>query len=389
MREGTVEAVNTEAATQILDRNGLVPIFLKKVEKTSSIMKSVSRLWEGISQRDLMAFFQQFTILIEARVPIVSALRTISDQEDNKYLRIILKEIADNVEEGMIFSEAVRKYPDVFNALTVNVLHAGEVSGELQKSVEIISDNIEKSYQLTGKIKSALYYPIFVLSAAFIIGFLVITFILPKLTLMIKEMGISVPWYTTALIWLGDFMNAYWWAVLIVMTAVGGGIYYYLNTEAGKAEMQVILLRLPVIGTLARGVYLTRFADTLGALLNGNIPVVKALMIVSQVVGNEVFEKIIIEAADQVKAGSVMSSVFIQSEEMPAIVSQMVRIGEETGTLPHVLKSIGKFYSQEVDNMTRSLTTLIEPVLIVFLGIGVGIMVVGVLLPIYNIAGQL
>ena len=116
MREGTVEAVNTEAATQILDRNGLVPIFLKKVEKTSSIMKSVSRLWEGISQRDLMAFFQQFTILIEARVPIVSALRTISDQEDNKYLRIILKEIADNVEEGMIFSEAVRKYPDVFNA---------------------------------------------------------------------------------------------------------------------------------------------------------------------------------------------------------------------------------------------------------------------------------
>ncbi len=389
MREGTVEAINTDAAAQILDRNGLVPTFLKEVEKTSSIMKSLSRLWEGISQKDLMAFFQQFAILIEARVPIVSALRTISDQEDNKYLRTILKEIADNVEEGMIFSEAVKKYPDVFNALTINVLHAGEVSGELQKSVEIISDNIEKSYQLSSKIKSALYYPIFVLSAAFIIGFLVITFILPKLTLMIKELGVPVPWYTTVLIWLGDFMNAYWWAVLMVMTVVGGGIYYYLNTESGKAEMQLIFLKLPVIGNLARGVYLTRFADTLGALLNGNIPVVKALMIVSQVVGNQVFEKIIIAAANQVKAGSVMSSVFLQSEEIPAIVSQMVRIGEETGTLPHVLKSIGKFYSQEVDNMTRSLTTLIEPVLIVFLGIGVGIMVVGVLLPIYNIAGQL
>ncbi len=389
MREGIVEAISTEAAAQILEKNILTPISIKEVEKSLPILRDIQKIWEGVSQKELLVFFQQMATLVEARVPIVSSLRTISDQTDNKYFRIILKEMADDVEEGVSLSDAVEKYPDIFSQLTINMLRAGEVSGELQKSIEIISESIEKNYQLSAKIKGALYYPAFVLGVAFIIGFLVVTFILPKITIMIKDLHLPVPWYTSALIWLGDFMNAYWWAVLMALAAAASGLFYYIQTDSGKREWQQMVLKIPVIGTLARDVYVTRFSETLSALLNSNIPVVRALIIVSQVIGNQVFEKIILQAAEEVKTGGTMSTVFLRTKEMPPIVAQMMRIGEETGTLSHVLKGIGKFYGQEVDNMTRSLTTLIEPILIVVLGIGVGILVVGVLLPIYNIAGQL
>lgn len=389
LREGAVEALDIQVAAQILERNGLVPIFLHVEKKTPFLVKSFRKIWEGVSPKEVMNFFQQLSVLIDARVPIVSALHTISEQQENEYLRIILKEIAENVEDGMVFSDAIRQYPDIFDVLTVNIIHAGEISGELQRSIDIVMENTSKSYELSNKIKSALYYPVFVLGAALIIGFLVITFIVPKLTQMIKDLNAPVPWYTVLIMRISDFMNTYWWAVILVVGVLAGGLWYYFKTESGRKELEVILLRIPIISTLLRNIYLARFADTLGTLLNGNIPVVRSLLIVSQVIGNHVYAKVVAEAAEEVKAGNNMSNVFVRSEEMPGFVAQMIRVGEETGTLPHVLGSMGKFYTQEVDIMTRSLTTLIEPTLIVLLGVGVGLLVVGVLLPIYNIAGNI
>ncbi len=390
VREGIVDAADNDTAVQILQRNNLIPISLvADSEKNFSVAKSFGKIWQGVNQKELMVFFRQLSILIEARVPIVSSLTTISDQTPNAYFAIIIKEMADDVEDGMPFSETLAKNPEIFSALTVNMIRAGEVSGALQKSVNFVADNIEKNYQLTSKIKGALYYPIFVLTVAFIIGFLVVTFILPKITILIKDLKVAVPWYTTALITLGDFMNAYWWAVLLVVFATIGSFYYYLKTPSGHLQWEIIVLKIPVIGTLAQNIYITRFAENLSALLNSGIPVVRALTIVSEVIGNQVFEKIVLQAAEEIKGGGNISKVFIASSQVPPVVSQMMRIGEESGTLASVLDNIAKFYNQEVENMTRSLTTLIEPILIVFLGIGVGILVVGVLLPIYNLAGQL
>ncbi|OGI31706.1 MAG: hypothetical protein A3G09_02710 [Candidatus Moranbacteria bacterium RIFCSPLOWO2_12_FULL_48_12] len=389
LREGLVEAISWEAAAQILEKNSLTPITVQEQKRSIVFMKSFQKMLEGVSQKELMTFFRQLATLIEARVPITAALHTIGEQVENRYLRIIIKEIEDSVGDGMPFSEALEKHPDIFSLLTINMIRAGEVSGSLHKSVGYVAENIEKNYQLASKIKGALYYPAFVLSVAFIVGFLVVTFILPKITLLIKDMKVAVPWYTTALVALGDFMNQYWWAVLLVLVAGIGAFIYYIRTEAGRHEWEAIVLKLPVIGELARNIYITRFADNLSALLNGGIPVVKALTIVSEVIGNQVFQKIIMRAAEEVKTGGVMSAVLLQSREIPPIVSQMIRIGEETGSLTQVLKSAGSFYNQEVETMTKNLTTLIEPILIVFLGIGVGILTVGVLMPIYNIAGQL
>lgn len=389
VREGIVEAVSSKAAAEILSRNALVPVSIKAEEKTSALTKSFQKIWEGVKQKELVVFFQQLATLVEAHVPLVSSLRTIEDQTNNRYFRIILKEMADDIEDGAPFSIAIEKHSDTFSPLVINMLRAGEASGELQKSIETVARSIEKNYQLAAKIKGALYYPAFVLAAAFIIGFLVVTFILPKITIMIKEMHVPVPWYTSVLIWLGDFMSVYWWAVLLVLGAAITGLVYYVRSEAGRREWQMILLKIPVIGNLARSIYITRFAENLSTLLDGGIPVVQALKIVSDVIGNQVFTKIILRAADEVRTGGTMSTVFLRSHEIPPIVSQMIRIGEETGSLVNVLGSTAKFYNQEVETMTKSLTTLIEPILIVILGIGVGIMVVGVLLPIYDIAGKL
>ncbi len=392
LKEGLVEAISREAAIEILQKNALIPLQVVSDERGGweGAIRDVQRLWEGASQKELMVIFRQLATLIEAHVPVVTSLNTISEQSDNRFLRNVLHEMEDDIEDGMSFSESLEKHPTVFNAMTVNLVRAGEVSGNLQKSIEFVADNIEKNYHLTSKIRGALFYPAFVLAVAGVIAFIVVTFILPKITVLIKDMNVPVPWYTTVLINLGDFMNAYWWAVLIGLFAVAASIAYYFKTDSGQHEWDRIVLRLPVFKTLAKNVYITRLAENLAALMAGGIPVVRALMITSDVIGNTVYAEIMLHAAEEVKTGGAMSGVFRHyPAEIPPIVSQMVKIGEETGTMSHVLDGIGKFYNQEVEVMTRNLTTLIEPLLIVLLGIGVGILTVGVLMPIYNIAGQM
>lgn len=391
LREGTVEALDVEAAAAILQRDQLIPLSLDSMEKSGFSLSNIfARYWNGVSVKEKLVFFQQLATLIEARVPITISLRTIGDQSTNAFFRALLKEMASDIDDGMPFSEVLAKHPDIFDSLSVNMIRAGEVSGSLHKSISFVADNIEKNYQLTAKIKSALYYPAFVLLVAFIIGFLVVTFILPRITLIIKDMKVPVPWYTSVLIWLGDFMNAYWWAVLILLMLGIAGLFYYLKSPQGRRDWEIIMLKIPVIGTLAKNVYVTRFSENFSSLLESGIPVVKSLQIVSEVIGNHVYRNVILKAAEEVRTGGSISTVFLQSpKEIPQIVAQMVRIGEETGTISKVLESVAKFYNQEVNNMTRNLTTLIEPVLIVFLGMGVAVLVVGVLLPIYNIAGQL
>lgn len=390
IREGTVEAVDVESAATALQRSNLIPISLDSAETAGfSIAQVLARYWNGVSVKEKMVFFQQLATLIEARVPITVSLRTIGEQSTNTFFRALLREMASEIDDGMPFSEVLARHPDIFDSLSVNMIRSGEASGSLQKAVIFVAENIEKNYQLTAKIKGALYYPAFVMLVASVIGFLVVTFILPKITAIIKEMEVPVPWYTSLLISLGDFMNAYWWAVLIIIGFAITGLLYYLKSPAGKKEWEIFVLKIPVIGTLAKNVYITRFSENFSSLLESGIPVITSLQIVSEVIGNHVYKEIILQAAEEVRGGGNISTTFLQAKEVPKIVAQMIRIGEETGTMSRVLESVGKFYSQEVNTMTRNLTTLIEPILIVFLGIGVAILVVGVLLPIYNIAGQL
>lgn len=391
VKEGLVDAVSREAAIEILQRNGLIPLTVDEEGRgISKYWREFQRLWEGASPKDVMLVFRQLATLIEARVPVVTSIDTVSSQIEKRYFRLVLQEIKDDIEDGMSFSEALEKHPKVFSSMMVSIIRAGEVSGTLQRSIEFIADNTEKNYQLTAKVRGALIYPAFVFSAAAATGFLVITFILPKITALIDDLDVPVPWYTAILMDLGNFMNTYWWIVLAGILLLITGIAYYLKTDSGHKEWDRIVLKIPVFKTLTKYVCMARFAENFGSLIAGGIPVVRALVITSDVVGNSVYASILLEAAEEVKTGGAISSVLSRyPSDVPPIVSQMVRIGEETGSTSNVLTGMARFYDQEVEVITRSMTSLIEPMLIVLLGIGVGILTVGVLLPVYNIAGQL
>ncbi|MFC1645015.1 type II secretion system F family protein [Patescibacteria group bacterium] len=388
IEEGRVDAISEELAVKVLTEKGLTPVSITKEKEMPKMLRDLQRSWEGASQKDLMILFKQLHALISAKVPLMHSLRSLEDQLDNMYLRNIIREVANDIDDGIPFSDSMEKYPEVFSRITTSTIRAGEVSGNLEKSIAYVATNIDKSYRLAAKVKGALFYPIFVLTAALIIGFLTITFIVPKLTVVIKDMNMVVPWYTTALIGVGDFMQTYWWAVLVVICAAVGGVFYYIKTESGRREWDRVQLDIPVFGKLLKYVYLARFSGNLAMLLTGGIPIVQALAIVSDVVDNSVYKSLILRGADEVKSGGNMSGVFFNSRHVPVIVSRMIKVGEDTGKLDDALNSVDSFYQQEVDDIVRNMSSLIEPILIVLLGIGVAALVFAILLPIYNITSQ-
>jgi type II secretory pathway component PulF len=389
VREGKVDAISKTMAIEVLQKSNLVPFYLEQEKKRTGMLKDITHLWEGVSAREISVLFRQLATLIEAKVSIVSSFQAIQDQMDNKFLKMVIVELIDDIEDGLPLSESMAKHPDVFTGLMISMIKAGEVSGNLQRSITFIADNTEKNAELTSKIKGALFYPAFIFSAAIIIGFVVFTFVLPKLTGVFQGLNVKVPWYTQLLMNIGSFMSSYWWAVLIVIVGFFGGAIYYLRSEVGKREFDHLSLKIPVFGSLLRNIYISRFAENLSVLLSGGIPIVRALTIVSEVVDNVAYEGVILRAADEVKTGGSMSNVLSKSQEFPPIVSRMIKIGEDAGKISEVLKNVANFYEQETERITRNLASLIEPILIVVLGIGVAILVFAILMPIYNIAGQL
>ncbi len=389
LREGRIEATGSEAAVAILQERGLVPLVVEQEKEVSALVKDLQHLWDGASLRELSVFFRQLATLIEAKVSIIYALRAVGDQTDNLYLKTVIGEMVSDIEDGVPLSEAMSKHPEIFETLTVSMVKAGELSGNMQRSIMFLAENTEKNYDLNSKIRGALFYPVFVLSAALIIGFVVFTVVLPKLTAIFTDLQVDVPWYTTMFMAIGGFMKVYWWAVGIGILAALGGFFYYLRTEDGKKEWDLIKMKIPVIGNLFQYVYLARFSENLSVLLNGGIPIVRALVIVSEVVNSTAYEAVILRAADEVKTGGTMSSVFARSTMFPPIVSQMIKIGEDAGKISEVLKNVSTFYGQETDRVTRNLSTMLEPILITGLGLGVAILVFAVLMPIYNMSSMM
>lgn len=390
VKEGVIDAATGEAAVDVLQKNSLFPISVREEKIKNDLLKTFLSYWDRVNSKELMMFFRQLAILIEAKVPIVASLVAIKDQTTNAYFQKVIEELVNDVTDGLALSDALRKHRDVFSVLAINIIRAGEVSGNLKKSVGYVADNIEKNYALTTKVRSAMMYPVIVLIVFFVIAFLVVSFVIPNITKMIKDMNdVAIPWYTQVVIAISDFMAVYWWAVALVIFACIGGFMYYIKSEDGQKEWDQIKIKLPIFGPVFRQVYIARFADNLAVLLAGGIPIINALTVVSSVINNSVYEAIFLRAAEEVKTGGTMSMALKRYPQIPPIVSQMVKIGEETGQVDVVLNHIARFYQQETDEVTKNLSTLIEPVLMVIIGIGVGFLAFSVIMPIYNLAGQL
>jgi len=299
-QKGYVKAIDKREAKDILKKSGLTVISLDS-EDSSFFQEKIAILWEGISAKEFVIFSRQLAILIDSNVPILQAFRAIANQTDSNFLSIRIQQIIADVEGGSSISVALEKHPDTFSRFYVNMVKAGEVSGNLQQALNDLADNIEKNYDLSNKLKSAMYYPGFIFSAMIAVVFLMMSFVMPKLLTVLKDTDIVLPLQTRILIWCSDFFAAYWWAIgpAIVGTAIAG--FYYVKTEDGRREYDQLILKVPIINRILKNIYIARFSENLTSLLKSGLTINIALMITSDVIGNEVYREAIRDVVGEIK----------------------------------------------------------------------------------------
>ena len=382
---GLVEAASEDEAIELLRDNELSIVSLS--EESKGIKKNVF-VFGGISAKDVVVFSRQFSVLVSANVTLVQSLKLLVDQTKNIKLQMVVSEIANEVDGGARLSDSMAKHPKVFSGFYVNIVKSGETSGKLDEVLNYLADELEKDYDMTSKIKGAMIYPAFVMSGLGVVGAVMMIVIVPKLTAMMQESGGELPVATRILISVSNFLAGYWWLILILMAGSFFGSRYFYATPLGKKFFGTLILRLPIFGKLFQRIYLVRFTRSLQTLLMGGVSITKALSIVADVVNNYVYKNLIDETRNEIEEGNSISTVFLKSKEIPSMVTQMMAIGEKTGRLDTILGRITDFYTREVNNIVANLMTLMEPIIMVIMGIGVGIMVAAVIMPMYNMAQQ-
>lgn len=382
--KGVVTAPNQEKAEQLLNDNGLIIISLE--EQNESILDKLDFLSNRVGNKDLVLFSRQFSTLVSARVPIVQSLRILETQVSNKGLILITQSLIQSVEGGESLSIALAKHPRVFGNIYVSLVRSGEASGHVAESLAYLADQLEKDYDLRSRVKSALTYPAFVLSALVVVGVLMFKFVLPSLISVLKEQGGELPFVSRILISFTDFFQVFWWIILLGLAVGGVLIKLYINTPSGTYAWDRVKMNIPVVGQVLEKVYLARFSRNLATLVAGGIPIIQALKIISEIINNVIYRDILLEAVKQVTNGKTISDSLSRHSEFPPLVTQMVRVGEQTAQLDNILLKLAVFYEKEVDTKVATLSSLLEPIIMLILGLGVGILVAGVLMPIYNLA---
>jgi len=389
IQSGVVEASDEKAAIEFLQRHNLVVISIKSSESAArSVMEKYFSFLHRIKKSDLAVFSRQMAILIEAKVSLVQALRAIVEQNDNKMFKEMIYDIASSIEAGMPFSAALSRYPDSFSLFYINLIKSGEASGDLEGMLVYLAGHLEKEAELESKVKGAFIYPAVITIVFGLVGIVFMVYIVPQITSMFKESGKELPFITKILIAFSDVLINYWLVLLLVAVGISWLIRYWFKYQKGNETWDEIKIRLPVFGNLYKKIYITQFAENLSTLLSGGIALIQALNISANVINNTAYKKMIMVAAEKVKTGETISSVFRKNEKLvPAMVVTMIRIGEKTGKLDLVLKKIAYFYGREVDEVVSNISSLIEPVIILTLGVSAAILVAAILLPIYDIAG--
>ena len=384
-QSGSIEAANMGIAINSLQNRGLIITTIKPAEGKTSFASLGFSFFNRVRTKDIVILSRQLATLFEAKVSILESFQLLSSQTKNAKLKASLSEVVEDIRGGNTLSAAMSKHPDVFSKFYVNMVRSGEESGKLEEIFESLADHLERSYKLVSKAKNALVYPIFVVGAFFAVMFLMLTFVIPKLTAILTEVGQDIPFYTKIVIGVSNVFKDFGVFLLIALAIGFVFLWRYIKTESGRISFSSFQLSVPFIGDLYKKFYLARITDNMETLLSSGVSAVKALEISADVVGNKIYEKILFDAAEKVKGGSPISDALDKYDEISILVVQMIRTGEKTGKLDFMLKTLGKFYKREVDNVVETLVGLIEPVMIVVLGGSVGLLLVSILGPIYNI----
>ncbi len=382
---GTIDAINIEVAINSLQKRGLSIVSIKPADQGSFLEKNIS-FFDSVSNKDVVILSRQMATLFEAQVSALRVFQLLSMQSDNPSLRNKLKEVVDDLQAGSTISSALAKHPKVFTAFYINMVKSGEESGKLDQTFIYLADYLDRTYEVTSKVKTALIYPSFVIFTFVAVMVLMLTVVIPKISIILVESGQAVPIYTKVVMAISSFFVNY--GIFLLAALVIGGFFLvrYVRTERGKFALDDMKITTPFVEVLFNKLYLSRIADNMNTMLMSGIPVVRGLELTSDVVDNEVYRKVIEKSVEDVKAGSSVSDALAKHQQIPGIFVQMVKIGEETGQLGNILKTLANFYRREVTNAIDGIVGLIEPAMIVLLGLGVAFLLAAVLIPIYNIS---
>ncbi|MBY0539410.1 type II secretion system F family protein [Patescibacteria group bacterium] len=388
-QEGTIDAVSRDVAITSLQRRGFTVSSVEEAEETQGFLSANLTLFESVTNRDVVLLSRQISTLFEAQVSALRIFRLLASESEKPMMQRVLTEVADDLQAGTTISKALSKHPKVFSAFYVNMVRAGEEAGKLDETFIYLADYLDRTYEIMSKARNALIYPAFVIATFFIVMILMMTLVIPKISQILIDAGQKVPLYTQVVISISNFFVTYGAFLLILLVIGGFFLFRYVQTETGKAAWDRLMLSTPFVGELYRKLYLGRIADNLATMLGSGISMVQATEITASVVGNSVYEEIFMDVSRAIKGGGTISGAVANRPEIPGIMSAMIKVGEETGELGSILKTLAKFYQREVMNAVDTLVDLIEPFMIVVLGLGVGILLASVLIPIYNISASI
>ncbi len=383
---GATDAIDKESVVANLNKQGLRPIIVK-VEGESG--KSGKKRAHKVPTKDLVVFTRQLSTMVTAGVPLTRSLATMQDQTDSKYFKVVIGNIMKDVESGISLGEAFEKYPNVFSDVFVNMVKAGEAGGILDDILKRLATQVEQDASMRKKVKAAMAYPTVILVITIIAFFGIMMFVVPKIGKIIKDLGgpdAQLPIYTQIMLGMSDFMQQ---NAIIILVVIFGGIYLlrrYIRTPKGKYKFHALLLRTPVVKLVITKVAIARFARTFASLMSAGVGVLDALEVTGGAIGNKVIEEELKEAAKAVKNGKPLSEPLSQSKHFPAIVSQMIAVGEETGQIDTILVKVADFYEEEVATTIDGLSSIIEPIMIVVLGGMVGMIAASVMGPIASLS---
>ncbi|MEX2013635.1 MAG: type II secretion system F family protein [Parcubacteria group bacterium] len=383
---GSIEAVSLDVAVGSLQRRGLIISDIEPVEKESWLAKI--QFGSGVSHKEVVILSRQMATLFGAQISALKIFTLLSSEIENEHLKKSLTQVANDLQAGSSISKALAKHPAIFSDFYVNMVRSGEETGKLNETFNHLADYLDRNYEVVSKAQSALIYPAFVITVFIAVMVLMFTVIIPKISLIIIESGQVIPLYSRIVFAISDFLVSYGIILPVALVVFGFFVVRYTRTVEGRSALAHFKLAVPYVGNLYKKLYLSIIADNMNTMVLSGIPMVNAIEVTASVVGNEVYAEILRESLLAVKGGSSFSQSLSQYEEIPSMLVQMIKVGEESGELGSILGTMAHFYQREVTNAVDTLVSLIEPVMIVLLGLGVGLLLTSVLIPIYNIANS-
>lgn len=383
--EGKIEAKNKSVAASILMSRNLLVIEVEPFKKGS--FSFLNNMLDGVKEDDVVNITRQLSTMITAGLPLSTSLSILAEQSKPE-LATMINEILTEIEGGNTFSSALEQKPKIFSRVYTQLVKAGEAGGVMDKVLNRLADTLEKQKEFRGKTRGALIYPIIVLIAMVAVGFVIMIFVIPKLTEMYQDFGADLPFMTQLLIDISGFFVNYWWLMLGLI--FGGGAFFrnWRKTETGDKAVDAFLFKIPIIGELREKVIITEFARTLSLLLSAGVSLINGLIIVAEAIESVNYRNALKDAADKVEKGVPLSQAMSGNELFPPILYQMVAVGEETGKLDELLLKLSIYFETESEQSVKNLTTALEPLIMIVLGLGVGVMVVAIIMPIYSLTSQ-